>query len=95
MAPTIAMEVRLLPSLKEQMEAEVAAGNYDTENDIVNAALSYLFSCPSPDPYPPEVMKRLLQVGADQADSGQISKRSIEDIIAEGHRLSNEKQGRK
>ena len=90
MAPTITMEVRLLPSLKAQLEAEVAAGNYDTENDLVNAALSYFFSCDFTDPYPPEEMKRLLQVGADQADRGETTPfddAAVERIKAEGRRL--------
>lgn len=90
MAHTIAMEVRLLPSLKEQLEAEVAPGNYDTEDDIVNAALSYFFSCEFPDPYPPEEMRRLLQVGADQADRGETTPfddAAVERIKAEGRRL--------
>ncbi len=95
MASLIAMEVTLLPSLKAQLEAEVAAGNYDTENDIINAALSYFFSCDFADPYLPEKMKHLLQVGAEQADRREFSTRSIEDIIAEGHHVVSEKQGRK
>lgn len=105
------MEIILDNAAQEFAEQRVASGEYPSVSDVVNAALRQFQSQKSePDAmeylgpfgrqdggprWTTETLRQAVQIGMDQADRGQFSKRSIEDIIAEGDRLASGTQGRK
>ena len=89
------MQVTLMPETERMAKEAVAKGDYPSIDDLVNAAVRQYFDIDNCDPYPPEVMRQLLAPEIEEADRGEFSTKTIDEIIAEARRLRDSRGVRK
>ncbi|HEY3846959.1 MAG TPA: type II toxin-antitoxin system ParD family antitoxin [Acetobacteraceae bacterium] len=76
------MNVSLSEEFVTFVEGEVASGDYGTASEVVRDALRLLRRERAAQQEKLVILRREVGVGVVQAHSGQLSKRSVEDIAA-------------
>lgn len=88
------MHISLTPELERAVLAKVESGLYSDASDVLREAVCCLLlrehtessaylHWGTGEPWTPETLQAAVAVGAEQAERGEFSQRSIPDIIAE------------
>jgi antitoxin ParD1/3/4 len=78
-----AVDVSLTPELADFVSEEVASGEYASASELIGDALRLLKSDRECEKEKLEILRREIAIGAEQADRGEFSWRTIEDIVAD------------
>lgn len=76
------MNVSLTKNLSEFVEDEVSLGGYVSASEVVRDGLRLLRREKALEEERLRILKREIEIGAEQAREGKLSKRSISDIAA-------------
>jgi len=77
------MNVSLPESLTEFVEGELATGEYGSASEVVRDALRLLKREKALEQERLEILRREVMIGWNQADQGQLSERTVEQIEAD------------
>jgi antitoxin ParD1/3/4 len=74
------MNVNLTPALADFVEREIDAGDYQSASELVRDALRLLRREKERDAFKLSILRREVGRGADQADVGEFSTQSLDEI---------------
>lgn len=77
------MNISLTGDLAEYIEAEVSSGDYASANDVVREALLLMRHEREAEQDKFRILKEAVQAGIDEADRGEFSNKSLDEIFAE------------
>jgi len=84
------MNISLTPELEKLVLDKVESGMYTSASEVIREGLRLLAERDAMANLRVEELRRQIQVGIEQANNGQYSERSMDDIKREGRRrLSN------
>lgn len=77
------MEIQLSPELEQIIKAKVASGRYPNASEFIREAVLRTIE---DDHLKLSKLNEAISVGMEQADKGEFSKRSVQDIISDKER---------
>ncbi len=77
------MNVNLTPEMAQFVSEEIASGDYASASELVRDALRLLKRDRDMEKEKLEILRREINLGIEQAQRGEFSERSIEDIVAD------------
>lgn len=77
------MSISLTGDLEEYIEAEVSSGDYASADDVVRGALLLMRQEREAEQEKFHLLKEAVQAGIDEADRGEFSNKSLDEILAE------------
>ncbi|NET34471.1 MAG: type II toxin-antitoxin system ParD family antitoxin [Cyanothece sp. SIO1E1] len=84
------MNISLTPELEKMVQDKVASGMYTSASEVIRESLRLLIERDTREQLHLEELRRQIQIGIDQADNGQYSQMTLQDIKAEGRRRLSE-----
>lgn len=86
------MDISLTPELEQFIEETVKTGRYRSVSDLINLAVSLLKDEENLDEEGTKELRRLVTVGVEEADRGDLAPWDAEEIKAEGRRRLAERR---
>jgi antitoxin ParD1/3/4 len=78
------MEISIPPYLREFIEKQVRSGRFKTSDDVIRSALAHFAGQDELSPDEIDELKRELSVGLDQANRGEFTSFTADDVVREG-----------
>jgi antitoxin ParD1/3/4 len=77
------MNVNLTPALADFVERQIYSGDYQSASELVRDALRLLRREKERDEFKLSILRQEVVRGADQADAGEFSVRSLDEVAEE------------
>jgi antitoxin ParD1/3/4 len=77
------MNVNLTPALADFVERKIGSGDYQSASELVRDALRLLRREKERDEFKLSILRQEVVRGADQADAGEFSSQSLDEIAKE------------
>ena len=88
------MDILLKPELQKFVESQVSQGRYDSEADVISAAVARLQTDRDLEAMPLDKLRAEIDVGLAEADRGEFVEFTAADVIAERRAALASKQVR-
>lgn len=80
------MHISLTPALESSIKSKVQTGRYNNASEVIREALRFMEENQElVQQMKLNHLKQAVAIGATQAESGEFSQRSVQDIIADAH----------